>query len=182
MGKPPKTLRLVSDHGEQATDEQFVAALLAFANGGAIEIVETFPPVLIPLGGNLDELRAEFRDLLNLAVDDPAALAGRFLSSVGIRLLSSMKVSRTIGIGIGGLSLGYRQSFGTVRSALHYAIALILDPKFPYRKAISRCRLQRCGVFYLAKKNPKGGPANRLYCRPAHRDEAHDSKQNRKPK
>jgi hypothetical protein len=177
-----KTYRVVSDHGVQAADDRFIGALLAFSNGDSIEIIEASPHHPIELGGDLAEMRSEFRELLNLAIDDRAALAARFFMPIGMQLINSMKVKRTIIFGNHGFSLGYHQSFGNVRSALHYAIALMLDLKLPYRNAISRCRWQHCGIFYLAKKNPRGGPANRFYCCPKHRIEAHDSKQNRKHK
>jgi hypothetical protein len=65
--------------------------------------------------------------------------------------------------------------FKNVASALAFAALLIVDPTRPYRNALCRCKLERCRRFYLAQKNLKGGPANRTYCSPAHRDAHHNS-------
>jgi hypothetical protein len=80
-----------------------------------------------------------------------------------------------------GYSLADFRSFRNVASALAFAMLLVMDQTKPYANTLCRCKLPRCRSFYLARKNPKGGPANRTYCDPTHRDEHHNSAQ-RKPK
>lgn len=65
--------------------------------------------------------------------------------------------------------------YSTVRAAMTVAALMVLDSTQPFRAALSRCKLPTCGRFYLARKNPAGGPANRTYCSPAHRNEHHNS-------
>lgn len=77
----------------------------------------------------------------------------------------------------GGYSLTDFRCFKNVSSALAVAMLMIADQSKPYGKALCRCKWQQCQDFYLAQKNPRGGPANRTYCSPAHRDEHHDSKE-----
>jgi hypothetical protein len=72
-----------------------------------------------------------------------------------------------------GYSLTEFRSFQNVASALAVGMLLVMDPVRPFAKALCRCKW--CQAFYLARKNPKGGPANRIYCSPKHRDNHHDS-------
>ena len=65
--------------------------------------------------------------------------------------------------------------FATISAAMTVAALTVLDSSKPFRGALARCKLPTCGGFYLARKNPAGGPANRTYCSPAHRDEHHNS-------
>ena len=65
--------------------------------------------------------------------------------------------------------------FATISAAMTVAALTVLDSSKPFRGALARCKLPTCGRFYLARKNPAGGPANRTYCSPAHRDEHHNS-------
>jgi hypothetical protein len=74
-----------------------------------------------------------------------------------------------------GYSFTEFRSFQNVGAALAVGILLVMDPARPFAKALCRCKLPSCGRFYLASKNPKGGPANRTYCKPEHRDEHHNS-------
>jgi hypothetical protein len=79
----------------------------------------------------------------------------------------------------------YRR-FVTVSAALTCGLFALLDENGPFRATLCRCKLPRCGSFYLARKNPRGGPPNRTYCDDTHREEHHNSaarkKQARKPK
>ena len=68
-----------------------------------------------------------------------------------------------------GYSLGYFRLFRTARAALAEALVLTLDPDRPYAKKLSRCKYPSCREFYFAEKKRGGGPANRTYCKPAHR-------------
>lgn len=72
-----------------------------------------------------------------------------------------------------GYSLTEYRAFDNIASVLAVAMLLVTDPARPFAKSLSRCKW--CQKFYLAKKNPKGGPANRVYCSSAHRDEHHNS-------
>jgi hypothetical protein len=68
----------------------------------------------------------------------------------------------------------YRR-FVTVSAALTCGLFAVLDESGEFRAKLSRCKLPRCGRYYLASKNERGGPANRTYCSPKHRDEYRDS-------
>jgi hypothetical protein len=74
-----------------------------------------------------------------------------------------------------GFWLGYHQDFKTARALLDYAVMLTLDSKLAFGSLVSRCRLPQCDRIYIATKNPKGGPANRTYCSPDHRNKHHNS-------
>lgn len=75
----------------------------------------------------------------------------------------------------GGYSFADFRSFKNVASAITLAMLLVMDQRKPYAKALSRCKLPTCLRFYLAQKSPKGGPPNRTYCSPKHRDTHHNS-------
>jgi hypothetical protein len=74
-----------------------------------------------------------------------------------------------------GYSLADYRRFDNVASALAYALRVLLDQGNAYCRALCRCKLPSCQRFYLARKSPKGGPPNRTYCKPEHRDEHHNS-------
>lgn len=65
--------------------------------------------------------------------------------------------------------------FSTVSAAMTMAALTVLDARKPFRAALACCKLPSCGRFYLARKNPAGGPANRTYCSPVCRDKHHNS-------
>jgi hypothetical protein len=67
------------------------------------------------------------------------------------------------------------RSFQHVSTAIAFAMLLVMDQTKPYVKALSRCKWSECQRFYLAHKNPKGGPPNRTYCNDKHRDAHHNS-------
>lgn len=77
-------------------------------------------------------------------------------------------------------SLTDYRCYTNVASALTVAMLLLVDDSEPYSKALCRCKLPRCQNFYLARRNPKGGPANRSYCSPEHRKEYQDSADRKK--
>lgn len=151
-------------------DGSLIAALLAVGNGEPFHF-QNF---------NVADksFAARFRETLDEAARSRIKLANRFLP-IGIELLTTMKVKPTIELGSRGFVLGYAQEFPTLESALNYGVMLLLDISKPYGAALSRCGRSTCKRFYLAKRNPKGGPANKHYCSPAHRDEAHDLRENR---
>jgi len=79
-----------------------------------------------------------------------------------------------------GYSFADFRSFKNVAAAITFAMLLVMDQKKPYAKALCRCKLPTCERFYLARKNPKGGPPNRTYCEPNHRNEHHNSADRKK--
>lgn len=135
-------------------------------------------------------LRSEFSKYVKAAMQDPKQLMALFFPqdgrkpglSLAVDLLKKVKLSSTIEFHDKGIRLGYKRVFPNLPTALKYGLLLLLDTSQPYSRALSQCRLTSCGRFYLAKKNPKGGPANRNYCSEEHRSEAHNKKQNRSPR
>jgi hypothetical protein len=180
MGKRDGVHRLLNGRSGAATDEQLVNALIEFANGREVELVRDGKSK--ELGGERAAMQMEFSELLALGAEDRAKLVRKFNFDVGMALLQSLRIDLSIHYGTRGMRLGYLRDFPTLRSALQYAVMLLLDLDLPYGSALCRCQLKRCGVFYLAARNPKGGPANRHYCNPEHRSEAHNLKQNRTPR
>jgi hypothetical protein len=186
MGRPGDRRReLLNSANWPASDDALVDALIGFANGAEV-VMLTKPregPATIeekrahpraPL-----ELRNRFVQFLRLSVEDPALLHDQFMASIGMKLLASMKVSPVVNFGTYGVALGCFWDFPDLESALSFGVSLLLDARKPYGKALHRCKLPTCDRFYLARKNPKGGPANLNYCSPGHRDIAHDSREHR---
>jgi hypothetical protein len=68
---------------------------------------------------------------------------------------------------------GEFETYQNVAAWLARATAYVMDPTKPFATKVCRCRW--CEKFYVARKNPNGGPANRIYCRPSHRKAHHDS-------
>lgn len=79
-----------------------------------------------------------------------------------------------------GYALRECRRFLTVSAALTCGLFALMDETGPFHAALARCKLPRCGRFYLASRKPAGGPANRTYCCPAHRDEHHNSAERRR--
>src|SRR5579863_9456688 len=173
MGKRDAVERIENGPTCPATDEQLVSALIEFANGRDVELLHMPENRPQERGGEREELQSEFSALLARAAENRAKLAEVFLKQVGLPLLASLRIAPAISFGRGGFTLAYARDFRTLRSALQYAVLLLLDLNQPFGDALCRCRLASCRAFYLAKRNPKGGPANRNYCSPKHRTEAH---------
>ncbi|MDE2137928.1 MAG: hypothetical protein KGJ68_10870 [Gammaproteobacteria bacterium] len=188
----------LNEHG--VTDSEVVRALVALGNGERVELDTSRG-----LAPGLTEADGErFRRLISKAAEDPREFAEEFLppplggratNAGALKVLSLLKPRLALAVGAGPtassggrsatpmrLSLSYFHDYPDVESVLTYGLLLLLDSNREYGKSLSRCHLPSCSKFYLAKPNPKGGPANRYYCKPAHRDEAHNSKQNRKPR
>ncbi len=108
-----------------------------------------------------------------------------FLSYFG-HMSASLELEPILVARFDGYSFDVFRHFKNVASALAFATLLVLDKRNPYGKSLCRCKLPSCERFYLARKNPKGGPPNRTYCDPDHRDEHHNSAERkasaRKPK
>ena len=163
-----------------ASDDALVDVLLGFANGA--EVVMLSKPPERPATTEEKrahmpapvELRSRFAELLELAVEDPNRLREEFFP-LGAELIDSLKVKPVMVFGTHGHSLDYFRELPDLRTALTYAVMLLLDAHKSYGAALCRCRLPSCGRFYLARRKKKGGPANRVYCRPQHRAEHHNS-------
>jgi hypothetical protein len=75
---------------------------------------------------------------------------------------------------VGSLRLYHR--FANVAAALTVATLLVAASGDPYVGRFRRCASPKCcAPFYLAKRNPSGGPANRIYCSPTCREQYHNS-------
>lgn len=151
-------------------DDKIVDALLRTANG----------PDRSTFGVPREEvlrLQAEFEPLVQMAIDKPDALYeqeynSRFneLRQGGVEVTLGSAITRT-----GRSRPQYIRNFRDIHAVLSQGVLLLLDPQRSYGKALCRCGLPSCQKFYLARRNPKGGPANRTYCSPKHRDEHHNS-------
>lgn len=178
--------RLVCVPGvDPPTDDALIGALLAVANGDPFEYFSGPGPGSASSAADIEAIRPRFRELVHAGATNRAALASRFIPEVGAPLLQSLKVRIVIQFGARGFTDRYDRAFGTLETALNYAVMLLLNLEKRYGADLCQCQLKRCGRFYLATKNPKGGPANRNYCSPPHRLEASNRKENRtarKPK
>ena len=156
------------------TDDALVAALLAVGNGESFQVGPF---------STISERSAEAFRMLLLAEyehswDDANSLVA--FAPIAFQLIETMKVKPVLKMAARGLSIRYERTFPSIDTALQFAFMLLLDAEGPYLNALSRCGLSTCNRYYLARRNPKGGPANRFYCDPAHRELAHDRKENRK--
>jgi hypothetical protein len=176
VGNPGDRHELLNRFGGAASDDTLVEALLAFANGAEVVLRTGLggedwisPPVP-------EEWRERFCSFLRV-------VAGRDLSRIDrefdfifhvLQRLRPVPIYKSVAAGI---RLGYFHDFPDPETALSFASLLLLDVEKPYGKALSQCKLPTCNQFYLAKKNPEGGPPNFNYCKPEHRDEAHNSRE-----
>jgi hypothetical protein len=175
-------LTLLNSPDFPATDDQLVRALLGFANGRPM-ILLSQPLVGQALTNYIDRrlaemsqdtLRADIQNRLQQIAKDRAGYAVNFVE-FGIRLLGGMKVQPLIGFSNRGFTVNYYHAFRDEQVALLYALVLMLDVTKPYGAALCRCQFEPCSRFYLARRNPAGGPANRIYCSPLHSKLAHDA-------
>ena len=171
-----------------ASDDELVEALVAYANGSEVLIAgqdsrfgeprsdaeqrPTFIEALESVAGGrpmLLTLRDEGTGRLRPAF--AAIRFGRDASALPpeLRDIASVEPERVLIAHHRGYSLAYFRQFPSVTSALAEAAVLMQDPGRPYAKALCRCQYPACQKFYFARKNPRGGPANRTYCDPEHR-------------
>lgn len=128
---------------------------------------------------DLLRLHAEFEPLVQMAIDAPDQLYERAFA-VRLRELAQGGMIPKIGSAwtrSGKQRLTNYSMYRDIHAMLSHGLLLLLDEQAPYGRTLCRCKLPTCHRFYLAKRNPKGGPANRTYCTPEHRDEHHDSAQ-----
>jgi hypothetical protein len=111
---------------------------------------------------------------------DIALLPNRDFAAWLAHMKESMEREIVLAAHPSGYSLADFRSFKNIASAISFAMLLVMDQKKPYAKALCRCKLPTCQRFYLAQKNLKGGPPNRTYCEPKHRDEHHNSANRKK--
>jgi hypothetical protein len=164
-----------------ATDGSLVRAVVAYANGAQVVLMQKSNelPSLVEQRARIragvdDRQREQFRALLERVLHDPKE-NGAELFPKAAQLLDGIKTKLTIHFGGRGFWITDTRSFADESRAMDFAVLLLLDRKKPYRKILARCHYGPCQIFYLAQKNPKGGPANRRYCSPEHRNESHNS-------
>ena len=173
-------VKLVNTSGAPIPDEALVRATLAHANGAEIFMNGVRQPDPSPSRLRLVSVLERIHQAHGLGPSIEArGHVFREILEQSLRLLGRLDVRPVYEIGPGGLLLDYFRDFLTVDAAMSYAVLLMLDQRQPFGKALCRCRLSRCGQFYLAARSPNGGPANRTYCTPEHRAESHDSAQSR---
>ncbi|HUN74386.1 MAG TPA: hypothetical protein VMU40_07720 [Steroidobacteraceae bacterium] len=168
MATPGK--RRNSSQTPEERDDPSVDLLLRVASG----------PDFLPYFEREEALRlqAEFEPLVQMAIDAPEELQRQEFSP---RLAELTQGGLSIWLGSARLKSSGKQTlvrhsiFRDTHARLSYALLLLAEEQAPYQRALCRCKLPRCRKFYLAKRNPKGGPANRTYCDSAHRDEHHNS-------
>jgi hypothetical protein len=174
---------------QPASDDELMAALLAVADGLEVALYTKKGMVF----KSDEEMRVRITRLLEQAVEDRGELLidllprplGRGTSDVADSVLRDVEPQLHLDLlGPRGVLVRQANYYPDLSSALNYAVLLLLDLGRSYGSALSRCQWQECRKFYFAQKNSSGGPANRRYCCPTHRDAAHNSKQNRtrKPK
>ncbi|HJS89376.1 MAG TPA: hypothetical protein VJ738_05360 [Steroidobacteraceae bacterium] len=171
-----------------ASDDELVEALIAYANGSDVLIAgqdrrfgephsqakqrDTYIRALERVVGGRPTLPMLLDDATGRLLPALAAIRlGRNASSLPpeLRAMARVKAERVLVARPGGYSLAYYRHFPSVAGALSEAVVLIQDPARPYAKALCRCQYPACQNFYFARKNPRGGPANRTYCDPEHR-------------
>ena len=122
-------------------------------------------------------LQVEFEPLVQMAMDAPDELYTREFSA-RLQELAQGGVNVTLGaelVRYGRQRIVYVRHFRDIHAVLSEGVLLLMDEHKPYGRTLCRCRLPSCRKFYLARRNPKGGPANRTYCSPEHREEHHNS-------
>jgi hypothetical protein len=124
-------------------------------------------------------LRQEFADLLREAAgSDQSMLYAREFEQRAIELVGGgVNVEPVSAMDGPRLRLAYDRTFRDLHAALSNGVLLLLDPQRGFGKALCVCG--HCSKFYLAHRNPKGGPANRQYCSANCRSRAHDSTESR---
>ena len=173
-------VKLVNTSGAPIPDEALIAATLDHANGAEVFLNGARQTDPAASRVRLVSVLERVREAHGLDRKDEArGQAFREILELSLRLLGRLEVRAVYEVRANGLLLDYFRDFLTVDSALSYAVLLMLDQRKPFGPALCRCRLIRCGQFYLAARSPKGGPANRTYCSPEHRAESHDSAQSR---
>src|SRR6267378_3763220 len=139
------------------SDDQIVDVLLRVASGA--------------LRRNEEDLRLnrEFEPLVQMALDAPDVLYKREYSVRLQELSQGGAPTRLASMLVpGGRARPvYVRDFRDIHAVLSQGVLLLLDERKPYSKDLCRCIY--CGRFYLARRNPKGGPANRSYCSEKHR-------------
>jgi hypothetical protein len=166
-----------SGHAPEERDDRSVDVLLRVASG----------PGFLPRDFKREEalqLQAEFEPLVQMAIDAPGELQRQEFSR---RLGELQRGGLSIWLGSARLQSGKQtlvrySSFRDMHARLSYALLLLAEEQAPYQRVLRRCELPSCNKFYLAQRNPKGGPANRVYCSPEHRDERHNSYDRKRPK
>jgi hypothetical protein len=106
---------------------------------------------------------------------DRALLPGNDFQTWLAHMTDSIEAELVLAAHPSGYSFADFRAFMNIASAMAFAMLIVMDQRRQYASQLSRCKLPSCRRFYLARKNPRGGPPNRIYCRPNHRDEHHNS-------
>jgi hypothetical protein len=187
MGTP---LAILNNSRFPATDDALVTALIDFVNGRDIALLRS-PVLKQPLRGDelaaffaersgkmdFDELRSQMQLwLMRVIAPDPTALNTAFQLVRRLLLQFTAHPVMRIDPKTFSVEIRYHRDFEDERAAMLFAVALLFDKSKPFSAAISRCHYEDCGnKFYLARRNPKGGPANRIYCSEEHRELGHEA-------
>ncbi len=123
------------------------------------------------LDNQADALQSEYAALVERAFEPSASLADPEFEAVVKRVRESAPLQLEILHTEQGYRLMHWRVVDDLRFGLDWCVLMLLDVSLPYRQA--RCRCAHCKKFYIARRNPKGGPANRIYCSTECRDEAH---------
>ena len=165
-------LTVTNTLGRPAADAEILKATVGFANGAGLELIGT--------NGKRhqasDQDRVEFAKVMTSALADPIGTAYEALPRFSEKrdLIEVFTVSDK-----SGLQRQLRVDFRSIRALLDHALLLILDRTNPVGRLVCRCKLPRCGVFYIAGRNKRGGGLNLTFCRPEHREEHHNSSDRR---
>ena len=169
-------------------DDALADGLLAFANGAELTVVgqdawvpradPADRPRVIEYLENLVAGEAPLPEIggrptlkvIRIRGNAPAWLASSLLAG-----LLHIYVEPVLVAGPKGYMRRYFRQFPSGATLLAEAAALFLD--LDRRESLSRCLL--CSDFYIARKNPRGGPANKTYCSPEHR-RVHNNSSKRK--
>ena len=174
------------------SDDELVDALIAVANGEPFQLLLPYPE---PQVGAWGEGKILLRSFTHLDVDPETHVRvrdslrtlrtdrGRYLEAMRTQYLDHRAIPvRLIPVCVNtqhAIRVSFTRRFRGLDRALSFALLLMADDSLPFGSALSQCAYSQCGKLYLARKNPKGGPANRNYCCPEHRQLSHDAKENR---
>ena len=162
------TAKIVNTVDNPASDEAIVVAAIAFANGA---------PLTLRLGNRRLVATPAHRRVLVGQLD--RAIDGRngiqdIVPLVGV--VTGVKLTYVATVGEGSVRLETYRHFRSVRAVLAMAVVLTMEKGHEVESKVCRCKWQQCEApFFIAQRNPRGGPANRTYCRPEHRKLHHDS-------
>jgi hypothetical protein len=170
-------MRIRNTPDRPATDAELVVGLLALVNGSAVAVDSQRPQQ------NAAALAGQYKVTLTKAArhgssagNPGTALDEHFkLGEWAVDTLPNLRRTPHAFHRGGQWLIKWHTEFRDLRAALDYALTLVLSPDEPYLTKLCRCSYSECDRVYLAEKNPKGGPANTVYCSDVHRTLANNS-------